>query len=527
MKTLKIYLPVFSLAFFCFMLSSPAALASNIVIDDDTQPVVSGLYLTSNYENDAACIQAALDYSKSGDTITIREGDYYITKQIYQNDKSLNIIGEGEVTLHLQTAEGNDNLYFAGSKITTQSLSTNAQKGSSQVILSSASQVRKNDLIRIWKNVQWCPLDYPDQTTGELYMVESVSGNTVTLNEPLLRSYSLSETVQVEVYRPIEMHIQNIRIQNVNSAGAYEGLELSYCKDSSVTDCWFKDNGQASLRINTCFNTDVKNNEIYNSLHEGNGYGVSVANAAAFVNIENNHIENCRHTIMSGTGEFKGLNRGIVISNNTLIGGNIDASHVIDAHPMTIDYTVTKNKVYPYPGSQWVAFSDGTLQSVFSENEIYGGHGAVARRGSINDGVHVIKNNYIETDGFLYGGTGSGVGDTLIIMNNNHENGQQWYGVGLNTESFRNVIISGNNFGNVSGRGVDITLLADGVSIEVSDNSFENIEREGVYLDGNSYISGDVEIQNNVLIDVYPSSPGSEITIKNIQEASVSGNQIL
>jgi hypothetical protein len=508
------------------MLSSSAALASNIVIDDDAQPAVSGLYLTSKYSDDAACIQAALDSAKSGDTVTIREGDYYISRQIKELNKNLNIIGAGEVTLDLHTGSS-PGLYFAGSKITTQSLSRSAQKGSSQVILSDASQVRQNDLIRIWKDVQWCPLDYPDQTTGELYMVKSVSGNTVTLNEPLLRAYNPSETVQVEIYRPTEVHIQNIRVQNVGATGVYEGLELRYCKDSSVTDCWFKDNGQASLRINTCFNVDVKDNEIYNSIHAGNGYGVSVADASAFVNIENNHIENCRHTIMSGTGDFKALNRNIVISNNILIGGNIDSSHVIDAHPMTIDYTVTKNKIYPYPGSKWVAFSDGTLQSVFSENEVYSGHGAVARRGNIHDGIHVIKDNYVENQGYLYGGIGSGVGDTLTIMNNTHNGGQQWYGVGLNTESFRNIVISGNNFVNLRGRGVDITFLINGVNLDISDNNFENIGREGVYINGNSFTNGPVKVQNNVLVNVYSSNPGSEITIKNIQDAYVSGNKIL
>ena len=64
-------------------------------------------------------------------------------------------------------------------------------------------------------------------------------------------------------------------------------------------------------------------------------------------------------------------------------------------------------------------------------------------------------------------------------------------------------------------------------SIKILDNTFENIRREGIYLDGKSFTNGDVEIQNNNFISVYPSSPGSEIIIKNIQDASVSGNQIL
>src|SRR5665811_1260103 len=98
MKILKTFLTIFTLTLFYLALSSPAALAANIVIDKQAGPAGPagpGLFHTPNYANDAACIQAALDNSKSGDTITIRGGDYYITKGISQKDKSLNIIGEG------------------------------------------------------------------------------------------------------------------------------------------------------------------------------------------------------------------------------------------------------------------------------------------------------------------------------------------------------------------------------------------------------------------------------------------------
>jgi uncharacterized membrane protein len=453
-------------------------------------------YLTSNYNTDDACIQAALNAAKSGDTVTIREGDYYISRQIKELNKNLNIIGVGEVTFNLHTGSS-PGLCFAGSKITTQSLSRSAQTGSSQVILSDASQVRQNDLIQIWKNVQWCPLDYPDQTTGELYMVKSVSGNTVTLNEPLLRAYNPSETVQVEIYRPIEVHIQNIRVQNVGATGVYEGMELRYCKDSSVTDCWFKDNGQASLRINTCFNVDVKNNEIYNSIHAGNGYGVSVANAAAFVNIENNHIENCRHTIMSGTGDFKALNRNVIISNNTCVGSSIADANVIDAHPMTIDYTVTGNIVYPKPG--FYAFYDGTLESVFSDNHVYGG-GGVKRRGSVDDGKHIIKDNYVK-GGTLYQSAGNGVGDTLLITGNSNENGV--YGVSLYNEDYRKVTIDGNKFNSLSDNGILLAMqptTSDTMDVIISNNIFSNIQKNGMLLkrlDANNKMN--LEINNNTI----------------------------
>ena len=43
-------------------------------------------YLTSNYATDDACIQAALNAAKSGDTIKIYEGEYKIVKQELQQN---------------------------------------------------------------------------------------------------------------------------------------------------------------------------------------------------------------------------------------------------------------------------------------------------------------------------------------------------------------------------------------------------------------------------------------------------------
>ena len=273
-------------------------------------------------------------------------------KELFKKIKNLNIIDEGKVTLHIQTsAKEYNEIYFGGSLVTSKSLSADALKGSSQVVLTDASQVRQNDLIKIWKNVQWCPLDYPDnypdQMTGEMYAVKSVNGNVVTLNQPLLRDYCLSETVKTEVYRPVQIHVNNIRLEDTGAAMSHHGLVMQYCKDSSVTDFWLNNSGFGAICLYSCFNVSVNNNEIYNSLLPGSGYGVNVASCTAFVNIENNHIENCRHAITANSAERKSLNRDVFIANNTLIGANIRGSWVVDAHVLTINFVVTGNKIYP------------------------------------------------------------------------------------------------------------------------------------------------------------------------------------
>lgn len=546
MKKLKNLTIIFALTLFCLALSSPAALAANIVIDKQPGPVEPGIFHTPNYANDAACIQAALDYSKSGDTVTIREGNYYITKGIFQKDKNLNIIGEGNVTFYIQTSEKEINeIYFGGSLVTSNTLYTDARKGSSQVTLTDAYQIRPNDLIKIWKNVQWCPLDYPDnypgQMTGEIYAVKSVNENVVTLNEPLLRDYNLSDTVQVEVYRPVQVNIKNIRLEDTGATMSHHGLVMQYCKDSSVTNSWFNNSGFGAICLYSCFNVDISNNEIYNSLLPGSGYGVNVASGSALVNIENNYIENCRHAITANSAELKSLNRDIFITDNTLIGAKITGSNVIDAHANTINFVVTGNRIYPQITPEtlqyctlydyryiqelpyYFAFSDGTQHSVFSDNEVFGGFGGIFKRGAVNDGVHIYENNRFNGIlGNMYEG-GNGTDSKLIIRNNIQNSGM--HGVIFPFEgSFRDILISGNTFSNLSHQGIYQKFLIDGVNLEISDNTFENIKQDGIYIDGNSFTNSVVKIQNNNLINVSSSNSPSGITIKNIQNPEVTKN---
>ena len=92
--------------------------------------------------------------------------------------------------------------------------------------------------------------------------------------------------------------------------------------------------------------------------------------------------------------------------------------------------------------------------------------------------------------------------------------------------SFRNILISGNTFSNLSHQGVYQKFLINGVNLNISNNTFTNIKRDGIYIDGNSFTNGAVKIQNNNLINVNTSNSSSGITIKNVQNAAISGNQI-
>jgi hypothetical protein len=235
----------------------------------------------------------------------------------------------------------------------------------------------------------------------------------------------------------------------------------------------------------------VKNNEIYNSLLPGSGYGVAVCSGSAFVNIEHNHIENCRHAITGNSAERKSLNRDVFIAENTLIGANIVGSSVIDAHAVAIDYVVTGNKIYPKLPYGF-AFADGLQQSVFYGNEIFGGNGGIFKRGNLSDGVHIYENNTFNgLSGVMYLGGKNGVDKTLIIRNNIQNSGA--YGIYFPFQgSFRNILISENTFSNLSKQGVYKKFPINGVNLDIFKNSFANIQHDGVYIDGDNFTNGAV-----------------------------------
>ena len=516
MKIKQKHLAIIALTFFFFGLKGQTAEAATIR--------VSG--------NNSAAIQSALDSAASGDTVVIPAGDYYLTTQVSQKNKNLSLIGEGTVNLYLQApAARSSDIHFMGSFITNKSLGASAEEGNSQLVLSDASQVRAGDLIKVWKSVQWCPLDYPDQPTGEMYLVKSVNGNTVTLNQPLLRDYDLAQSPKADIYRPVEIHVSNIRFHDGGATTMHESLGILYGINSSVTNCWFSDNGMSAVSFYSSFNVRAENNEVYNCILPGSGYGIGIWDATAFVYVINNYVENCRHAVTGNESERKGLIRDVIISNNTFKGANIGGSNVIDAHNVVINYTVTKNKVYP--GTSFYAFTDGSEQSIFSDNEVYGGYGAVIRRGSVNGGIHIIKNNYTEGNSmsFTYRGYGTdtgGVSDTLIIANNRQVGGR--YGISFSDqmpEAFKNMVISGNNFNNIANVGISIKFYTDGTNLEIYNNTFENIARGGIYLETNGHTNGDLKILNNTVKNVNTSGgDNSGVAFYGFKNSSICSNTI-
>lgn len=472
----------------------------------------SGADYICDGDRDDVQFNQALAAAQTNSVIYILPGTYDIRARLTQSAKNLTIIGLGKVILNLVVAESDyGTIYFAGTTIASPSLSSSAAIYDRTITVSSAAGLQVGDLVKIRKNIKWSPTDYPNQQTGEMYEITGISGTTLTLNQPLLRAYATGDTVTMTVYRPAEIHIHNIEISGPSGTGSYAGLCYEYCKNSTMSKITVRDCGLYGLAMYSCYNSFIQNNWVYNSNLAGSGYGISVWNASAFIDISHNYVENCRHCVTMNASEWLALIRDVYVTHNTFIGGTAVGSNVIEAHPLTLSYYVFDNKVYPQKVTSVVeypfAFFDGAQHSMYINNETVGGYGMVARRGVAPGGFRIIQGNTLKgANGPMYQGGDGGACDTLIVRNNTQDDGE--HGVRLTGgEYYSNYIIEGNSFNSNSWDVVHITAIPAGARLSVKNNKIKDCTRRGIYIVGTSGSAFDATISDNEIIN--PSAAGS------------------
>jgi len=476
-------------------------------------------------------IQSALNAVKSGGTVAFLSGNYNLAARVYQSAKNIHLIGFGTVTFTINIGTDSPAFYFYGSMADTETLTSNATMGSDTIVVGSVANVQAGDLIKITNSTSWSD-DGDSQKTGETYTCYSVdsSTNTITLDQGLLRAYTTAASSVARIYRPVKISVDNLEFNHYSATGSYQGLQLKYARDCEVQNCTFRNCGMSAISLYTCYNVDVGNNNIYDCRLAGYGYGVVIVDATAFVNIHDNHIDRCRHTVAAGTSDYIGLNRGIKIHHNVLIGGNFAGCYVIDSHRNSIDYTVTENYIVVSSGN--VGFSDGTKNSIFANNYVYGGGVAAAayeKNGEIEGGRYMLSGNQVY-DITLNRDNGANLGKSMTIVNNHVYNSPS-YGIAINAEIYEQITITGNTIEDCASEGICYYLPASATvpgNIIISNNNLNSIGRNGIYIrnyNTTKKIRG--VISGNVINGVDTVSDScSGIHLYNVTSTAVTGNTV-
>jgi hypothetical protein len=480
----------------------------------------NGTTIASGVSNldDASVIQKAFDSINDEGIIYFDNSGYNISRPITLTGKNIIIHGD-DAKFNINTGNHRAGFTFSGELVNITSVLHDANKGNNVVSLEDTSGISEGYLIRISNDKLWCPDVYPTHKTGEMYVVEGVSGDNVKLNSDLLRDYTTKLNSEARIYKPITIKIDGCTFLGTGSKEEVRGVKLDFCKNSKISNCYFDNNGMAAISLFTCYGVNVSKNLILNSNMPGYGYGVSIANACTDITVQDNDIQICRHCITSGRSDDYGENRDIYISNNTLRNG-IDA--VIDSHASTINYEVTNNKIYC--GSER-AFYDGTEYSLFANNKVYEAYGengesAISKRGRVADTKKIITGNYVECASLIDEDNGNI--SELIVSDNNVISTKMADVILLVDMNIKKVVINNNSIN--SGRsGIHITGSSI-VDISISDNTIENVQRTGILIDTSDTI---LNIYNNTINNASREEAGcSAIDLYNVKSASIHSNKV-
>ncbi len=421
----------------------------------------AGSIITSG-SSASTVIQAAVNAVPAGGVVEIQKGTYTIGDYI-RTSKSVTIRGVG---MPLLKSGDTTIIYGAGSKFSEVGLAANPSAGTRTISVASTSGLKAGDLIIIYDNAQWNPWDdgwYQDIETGEMHLVESVSGNTITVIDPLLHSYSSSRSARVQFIRPITLNVDGIDILGGNNKGSYTGISMRYTVDSVIKNCHIKNAGNRGIMVMDCYETLITQNNIEGSEKDGYGYGVDVHQTSAYTRIIDNHIERCRHAITHVSYiAYPGVQRETYIEGNYL---SATVSHTVDAHPNCESMYIYNNEITHAYANKYLV-NNGARYCEVKGNYLHDGYGARKRQDSKQDS-YIISGNTFENVNDCADSTDRGTFKYVEFTDNVCKNSPDYMVIIKNAASFR---VSGNTYDGARGSSaIYVSNPSNGI---IEDNTF-------------------------------------------------------
>ena len=433
--------------------------------------------------NDTDFIQAAINAIPTGKTLNGNGLTYLITS-------SLTL--KAEMTLEnfvfdFSTAGNLDQLLVASGSIGT-AISITAGLTANQVTFTVAdgSVFSANDYVYIKSADLWDNWD-DFCIMAETHKIKSVSGNSITLYDPIL--YPMTTTPTIQKLNTLDnLVLRGIRAygSGAGASGDQEGAQLTYCKNLILDNCNFTKFDDRCIRIDTCINFTVVNSTFGKVYKTGFSYGIAIANASINGKISNNNFFECRHGVT--LGDTGGPNRYIVVDSNNFA---LCREAGMDSHTAGDLCVISNNTFQCDPNSE---YSDGILwrsiNVTITDNIIIGAGGY---------GINVLNNVTNATGGYIITGNTVKLSKSRgISVNKQHEgnikkviisdnvvqntNTTNDYGIIVITESgytneVLNVVIVGNSVSDIAYRAIAISIghtASTCVGLVVSNNTISS-----------------------------------------------------
>jgi hypothetical protein len=388
---------------------------------------------------------------------------------------------------------------FVGMAVT---ITSGTGAGQARVVQSYNSGTRVATMSTPWKTAPDATSVYrfPQLFKGELHLVRSISGNTLTLDAPLMDGYDVLddsfgdglEAVTVTALQPIEVRMSNIRVQrsqtaNSNSFGIRISQTLGFIGENLQVDSGMA----AGVICTTSYRPELRNLRISRANDTTTGYGVQFANCT-FPRVYDSQIWGCRRGIdVSGSTPTSFA----IIERNEIMGGGVQE----DAALYTPEGVV----------SNFGMGSHGTGRGTLYRNNIIA---------NTERGINLRGRDEMVIGNFFYGRfTTSCVdlafGANVTIRGNTYrslfQEGPPYDGAADGVE--RNSFEASNIFNKQAQYFVSIQSTWDRGSILIESNEVREINRYFVYVDAaTAEVLADLSLRNNT-IGVRPNSVSAPI----------------
>lgn len=465
--------------------------------------------------NASDVIQNAIDDLGAG-TIYFRSGDYEINTEIYLRGE-LTLIGEPNTRLYT-TVSGTEILYSPYSDLDYGANRTalTAIVPGDRVLNVDTTGLNASDCIWIGSDAKY---QRTNTYVGEIREIQEIVDSThLIIKTPiLLDGYSLANGASVR-YVPMmkNITISGLIIEGTSPYDNTVGIRLRSAYNTIIENTQFINCGYQAISVDSSIITNINDCKIEGSHKQGNGYGVSVINAADRVTVTSTDISYCRHGSSNG-----GTGYGIP-SNVRYIGCSFSNGETERQHPEGIylswEGCTFSNLAGIYIECPYTTLSDSVITGITYRPTGYANvyntsvFGILVGHSYGNASNSKIVNNHITVD---CGDASRQIisvlwaNDTLISGNNivSQDRDYASYGIYVN---------GGNGAFNFYGEGL------------VLSNNIIDVSGDGIYLHGTTnYPLKAIQILNNYVLSanraVYSNATGAIIN-GNVLIGTGSGN---
>jgi hypothetical protein len=285
--------------------------------------------------NNAAFAAALLYCTISGKRLYVPAGTYALSQSL-STSGNLHLFGDGDSTVldfSGTVSGGSYGLNISGSLDALPAIS-NAYKGNLSITFASAPSLSIGDVFVIYN-----PTDYSWSgarayyRAGEWCEVSGVSGNVVSLSNPLFDSY-VGAAVNVYKMTSPSVSLKDFRIKGTTVLGL---IQASLCNRPLIENVSGYHENDSIVYFDRCYKPTGINLNLHNKgTGTGDDYGLVIGNSQ-HVRILGGNFYARRHGITHGGGDFVGC---VAVRDSRVVGATIkndinSGTHAADFHGNT------------------------------------------------------------------------------------------------------------------------------------------------------------------------------------------------